>query len=166
MRAILFALVAATALSYSCASAPPLPSAPPAATQTSTASATPPSPPSAPPAPPPPTLPASPPETPAHKQLTWVVDSMAHTPNQGDIVAHFSPTFIANVPPATVVTVFKQVVKGAPFTLATVTPAPDNAANALKATVQSAAGPAFDIDLVVDGSGLLQGLLIKPKSAH
>jgi len=96
----------------------------------------------------------------------WVVDAMAHAPNQGEIAAHFSPLFLSQVPASTVLGVFKQVMPGAPYTLGAVTPAASGLTSGLATTARSAKGPELSIDIDVDADGLIRGLLIKPKAAH
>lgn len=108
----------------------------------------------------------APTESSVHRQLMWVVEAMARAPNEGDIVAHFSPTFLSQVPTSTVINVFKQVVPGAPFTLGAVTAATSDPVNGLSATARSAAGPQLSIDIDVDAEGLIRELRIKPKAAH
>jgi hypothetical protein len=108
----------------------------------------------------------APTESSVHRQLMWVVEAMARPPSEGDIAAHFSPTFLSQVPTSTVIGVFKQVVPGAPFTLGAVTAAASDPVNGLSATARSAAGPELSIDIDVDAGGLIRGLRIKPRAAH
>jgi hypothetical protein len=87
---------------------------------------------------------------------------MNSVPAETDFAAHFSPEFLAIMPPAKLVTTAGQVVQGAPYTLdkVSVSPASDRA---LVALVRSSQGQAFHVHLTLErGGDRIQGLFIRP----
>ena len=114
------------------------------------------------PAPSPATLPAGIPDTPAGRQLAWVLASMNSVPAEADITPHFSPAFLAQVPPAKLVETAGRVAQGAPYALEKVTPAPGTD-RILVARVRSSRGQAFNVRLALEPRGeRIAGLLIRP----
>jgi Beta-lactamase enzyme family/ORF 12 gene product N-terminal len=101
------------------------------------------------------------PDTPAGHQLAWVLTSMNTVPSEADIAQHFSPTFLAQVPIAKVVSTAHQVARGGPYALEKVNPL-EGSDRALVALVRSRQGQAFNVRLILDADDdEIAGLLIR-----
>jgi hypothetical protein len=108
-------------------------------------------------------LPAGVPDTPAGRQLAWVLGALAHAPSEGDAEPHFTPRFFAKVPAAKVAELFAEVdAKLAPFALDRVEP--EAHPGRLAAVVRSAKGARLRVTLAVeDGeSHRMELLLVTP----
>jgi hypothetical protein len=107
-------------------------------------------------------LPAGVPDSPAGRQLAWVLGALANAPAETDVAPHFIDAFLAKVPASKLVAVFHEFASGAPWTLETVKPG-DPASTKLYVVVRSAVGPRFDIQLrVAPGDDRIAGLLFAP----
>jgi beta-lactamase class A len=125
--------------------------------------AAPPAPNAASPAPPVgPSLPAGVPDTPAGRQLAWVLGALNGAPAGADITPHFSPAFLTRVPPAKLAAVTGQVARDAPYALERVT-ASAGSDRSLVALVRARQGQAFNVHLSVEPDGdRIDRLLIRP----
>jgi hypothetical protein len=105
-------------------------------------------------------LPAGVPDTPAGRQLAWVLDALAQAPSEGDVAAHFTPKFIAKVPSAKVAALFAEIdARLAPFALDRVELG--SRPERLEAVVVSAKGARLRIALAVeDGESQRMNLLL------
>jgi beta-lactamase class A len=102
------------------------------------------------------------PDTPAGRQLAWVLAELNGAPAEGDIAPHFSEAFLARVPPAKLAAVTAQVARGAPYALEKVTPS-EGSDRSLVALVRARQGQAFSVHLSVEAKGdRIDRLLIRP----
>jgi hypothetical protein len=110
-----------------------------------------------------PAPPAGIPDTPAGRQLAWVLASMNSVPPEADIAPHFSPGFLAEVPLAKLMVVAGQIAQGAPYALEKVMSPVSGSDRALVARVRSSRGQAFNVRLALEPDGdRIGGLLIRP----
>lgn len=111
---------------------------------------------------PPAALPPGVPDTTAGRQLAWVFTAMNGVPTEADVVTHFSPVFLAQVPPPRIIEMASQVALGAPYTLEKVVPAPGTD-RALTAIIRSSRGQKFRVQLQLEPNGdRIEGLLVRP----
>ncbi|MFD1544914.1 serine hydrolase [Nonomuraea guangzhouensis] len=99
------------------------------------------------------------PDTPAGRQLRWLLDAVARPPiPESELKEHFSVDFLQSVPAdqlSRTLTAFKGL------RLRELT----KSENTLLIATVEAAGALFDLSLTTDGAGLVNGLLFRPRIA-
>ncbi|SDJ59706.1 Beta-lactamase enzyme family protein [Nonomuraea maritima] len=96
------------------------------------------------------------PDTPAGRQLTWVLDAVTRAPvPESELREHFAADFLASVPPAQLNQFLASV---ADMRLERLS---QSSQNALVAEVTTLGEP-YTVRLGVDGDGLIIGLLVEP----
>jgi beta-lactamase class A len=111
-----------------------------------------------------PPLPPGVPDSPAGRQLTWVLGAMTSAPSESEVTAHFTQEFLAKVPAPTVIGLFRQIAAASPFTVESVSPSKESRPDELVAVVRPSRGPRVSVVLAVDSaSSRMRGLLFRPK---
>jgi hypothetical protein len=100
------------------------------------------------------------PGTPAGTQARWLLGALKHPPiPAAEITAHFDRTFLAQVPPARLSTVFAGVTSVRLDSVAASTP------GALAFMVTANGQAKLNVSMNVDGRGLISGLVLRPAGA-
>jgi len=99
------------------------------------------------------------PDTPVGNALTWVLADMNGAKfTTTEITAHFTKAFLSSVPASEVLSIFSQFSAMKPWTLIGFDGTPTN--TALVALVKRGDGQVWRLSLNVDGTGLIDGLLL------
>jgi len=104
------------------------------------------------------------PDTPAGRELGWVLGAMTSAPSEPEVASHFTPEFLAKVPAPTVIGLFRQIATASPFTVESVSPSKESTPDELVAAIRPNHGARLTVHLAVDpASGRMRGLLLRPK---
>jgi beta-lactamase class A len=104
------------------------------------------------------------PDTPAGRQLSWVLGAMSSAPSESEVASHFTQEFLAKVPASTVIGLFRQIATASPFTVESASPSRESTPDELVAAIRPNHGPRLTVWLAVDSaSGRMRGLVLRPK---